>query len=172
MSAIASTRKRTDTSLSVQAEAPEADTNMQTWLPLLEEALRREGFFRWRLRGASMWPTLSSGSDILIKPKPHKLRLGEVVVFAQGDALIAHRLVHRRRSGWVTQGDARRTPDPPHHPEDVLGIVVSSSVGGECYWPSHRSILTTPYWIMRYHAFRLLRYGLRGLYSFRRHHSR
>ena len=162
MNANASTRP-VDTSPTTQAQTLAPNASVQTWLPLLEEALQREGFFRWHLRGASMWPTLLPESEILIKPKPKQLRLGAIIVFAQGDALIAHRLVHHRDSGWVTQGDASKLPDAPLQPEQILGVVVAAYQQGHCYWPSRSSPIKAWRWIIRYHIQRLKRKSRRLL---------
>ena len=75
---------------------PGSGLPISTWLPLLQETLQREGRFRVRLRGDSMRPSLPADAEIEIVPAPAHLRLGDIIVFHQGDELIAHRLVARR----------------------------------------------------------------------------
>jgi len=104
-------------------------------LALLQQALAREGRFRWRLRGDSMTPALPPGCQIEIVPLPARVRLGDVIVFASGATLIAHRLVARGHNHWITQGDNRRAPDPPLRPGQALGLVSAGYRGGVRFWP-------------------------------------
>lgn len=112
----------------------------------------REGRFRWRLQGDSMRPTLMPGWEIEIAPAPDNARLGSLIVFAHGPALVAHRLVARRAQSWITQGDNRLWPDPPLKPADVLGIVVAAYEGGRRAWPGHLEALQAWFWISRAYA--------------------
>ncbi len=133
----------------------------QAWLPLLREALAREGRFRWRLRGDSMAPTLPPDCEIEIAPLPPAVRLGELVVFAAGDMLVAHRLVRRVRGRWITQGDGQRTPDPPLDQAQALGIVTAAYQGSRRCWPHPLSRLRALLWIARHHLLRVWRAGRR-----------
>ena len=73
--------------------AHSAVAHASTWLPLLQEALVKEGRFRWPLRGNSMWPTLPVECEIDLEPLTLPVGLGELIVFVVDDTLIAHRLV-------------------------------------------------------------------------------
>lgn len=125
---------------------------LRIWLPLLQETLDREGSFRWRLRGASMVPTLWPDTEILISPGPAQMRPGMIVVFAAGEALVAHRLVRATPPGWLTQGDHQPSPDLPLLPNDILGVVVAASAGGQRYWPAWWSPLANYAWVARAYA--------------------
>ena len=133
---------------------------LSNWLPILQEALVREGRFRFPLRGASMRPTLPAACEIEIAPLPAALRdvpLGALIVFAHGDALIAHRLVRRSAARWIAQGDGRLAPDRPIAPDQVLGIVAAAYAEGRPIWPRRGERLVRWLWIARHHALRPLR---------------
>lgn len=131
-------------------------------LALLHEALSREGRFRWRLHGSSMQPTFPVDCEIEIAPLPAAgPRLGDVLVFMSGDALIAHRLVRRTDTHWITQGDGRLAPDPPLRPEQVLGQVAAASHAGQPFWPRTAKKKRAAWWVARYHLLRPVRFGWR-----------
>jgi hypothetical protein len=136
---------------------------VSAWLPLLREALGCEGHFRWPLRGTSMAPTLPTECEIEMVPLPLDVRLGDLIVFVDGDTLVAHRLV-RRASGnrWVTQGDGRLGPDRPLDPAQVLARVTIAYTGGRRCWPSAFSYLAAPLWVARHHLLRPLRLAWRA----------
>jgi hypothetical protein len=139
-----------DLSATAQSGVPSA----VTWLPLLREALEREGLFRLPLRGASMRPTLPVECEIEIRPLPAKAPLGALIVFVIGDTLIAHRLVRRSGGRWIVQGDGRLGPDRPLTPEQVLGVVAAAYADGRRCWPTTSSRLLAAFWIARYWALR------------------
>ena len=106
-----------------------------TWLPLLREALMKEGGFRWPLHGDSMLPTLPVECEIELVPLPAALRLGELIVFVIDDTLIAHRFVRRMGNYWIAQGDHRLAPDRPLHPDQVVGRVIAAYQNNRRCWP-------------------------------------
>ena len=134
-----------------------------TWLPLLREALEREGRFRFPLRGASMRPTLPVACEIEIVPAPAHVTLGNLIVFVQGDALIAHRLVRRAAPGWIAHGDGRLTPDRPLRPEQVLGVVTAAYQDGRRIWPGPAEPLVRWLWVARHHTLRPARFAWHAL---------
>jgi len=128
-----------------------------TWLPLLREALEREGVFRFPLRGASMRPTLPMECEIEIRPLPAEVPLGALIVFVIDDTLIAHRLVRRSGERWIAQGDGRLGSDRPLAPEQVLGVVAAAYAGGRRCWPTASSRSLAAFWIARHWALRSAR---------------
>lgn len=146
-----------------------------TWLPLLQETLAKEGRFRFPLRGNSMRPTLPAACEIEIAPPPPVAPLGSLVVFASGDALIAHRLVRRIGSNppvWVAHGDGRLGPDRPLRPEQLLGIVVAAYLDGRRIWPGPAEKLLRWYWVARHHALRPPRRAWHALRALRQRRRR
>lgn len=123
-----------------------------TWLPLLREALERDGQFRLPLHGTSMRPTLPVACDIVIVPLPTRPQLGSLIVFAQQDALVAHRLVRRAPDRWVAQGDGRLGPDPALRPEQVLGLVAAAHADGCQIWPGRLERAAASFWVARHYA--------------------
>lgn len=132
-----------------------------TWLPLLRDALAQEGCFRFPLRGSSMRPTLPAACEIVIVPPPAHLALGSLLVFVSGDTLIAHRLVRRTATGWVTHGDGRWGPDRPLQPAQVLGVVAAAHRDGRRIWPGPGERLVRWFWVARHHALRPARFAWR-----------
>ena len=134
------------------------------WVPLLQEVIRAEGHCRWPLRGDSMRPTLPADCEIDVVPLPPRVPLGSLVVFANGDTLVAHRLVRRAGGKWIAQGDNRRSPDGALNPAQVLGLVDAA------YTPDQRRCWPPPFpgalawfWVTRYHIYRAVRFAMRSL---------
>lgn len=141
-------------------------------LSLLREGLDREGRFRWRLIGTSMWPTLPPGCEVEIVPlPPDGPRIGDVVVFLDRNTLIAHRLVRRCGDLWITQGDGRLGPDPSLRSEQLVGRVAAAWQDGRAVWPRREEKLWATVWVARYHLLRPVRFvyrWVRGLRQGRR----
>ncbi len=137
---------------SSRGDSPVLPELISVWLPLLREALERDGQFRVPLRGNSMRPTLPDACDIVIVPLPPRPRLGSLLVFAQRDALVAHRLVRRTRGRWIAQGDGRLVPDPALQPEQVLGLVSAAYAGDRRIWPGPLERAAAWFWVARHYA--------------------
>jgi hypothetical protein len=137
------------------------------WLPSLKEALARGERFRWSLRGNSMHPTLPTSCRIDLAPVPSRLRLGDLIVFAYKDELVAHRIVHRSKGKWITQGDGRLGPDQPLDVSQILALVIAAyDDHGRLCWPRAFERARAYGWVARYHALRAprrLRRRLRDL---------
>jgi len=138
----------------------------QVWLPLLRETLVNKGHFRWPLQGSSMLPTLPASCEIEIVPLLTDVRPGELIVFANGDALVAHRLVRCSGGHWITQGDGRLGPDSPMDPALALGRVSQAYNGGKRCWPGRFSRMAASFWVARFYLLgpaRLAWHALRRL---------
>ncbi len=91
------------------------------------------GVIESTVRGASMLPTIPSGSRIRIAFAD---RDGEwenqVVAFLAGTTVVVHRVVHesRRRGLRVTRGDANRVPDRPIDRAHLIGPVTGIRANG------------------------------------------
>lgn len=77
--------------------------------------------------GDSMAPTIPAGSSLLVEFGRAPARIGEVILFRRGAAVIAHRLVARRATGdgmaLTPKGDAEPYLDPTISDEQILGVV-------------------------------------------------
>ena len=133
------------------------------WLPLLREALAREGILRFPLCGVSMRPTLPVECEIEVVPLSGRVPLGALIVFVADDKLVAHRLVRRSNGCWIAQGDGRLGADRPLLPEQMLGLVAAAYRDGRRCWPTTLSRLLTPFWVDRYWALRAARAVRRAL---------
>ena len=78
----------------------------------------------------SMRPSIEVGDlAILVKARPEKIGVGDVIQFHRGEGMVIHRVreitVEGGGRSFVTQGDANSVPDPePVLPEQVAGKVV------------------------------------------------
>jgi hypothetical protein len=126
-------------------------------LPVLRDALAREGRLRLPLRGDSMLPTLPRECEIEVAALAGQPRVGELLVFALGDGLVAHRLARRAGERLICQGDGRRAPDPPLRREQVLGRVVRATVDGAPVWPRRGERARAAWWVARAAAWQAAR---------------
>ncbi|MBI5653986.1 MAG: signal peptidase I [Chloroflexi bacterium] len=82
--------------------------------------------------GASMLPLLRAGDRVIVEPR-QQIQPGAIVVFQQGDQLIAHRVLRiEDRAGQVvltTKGDATWHLDPPVRADAILGCAVAIERG-------------------------------------------
>ncbi|MCS6845156.1 MAG: S26 family signal peptidase [Caldilineales bacterium] len=137
-------------------------------LSLLREGLDREGRFRWRLFGASMWPTLPPGCEVEIVPLPAEgPKVGDVVVFLDRNTLIAHRLVRRDGALWIAQGDGRLGPDPPLREDQLVGRLAAAWQDGRPVWPRRAENIRATAWVARHHLLRPVRFVYRRLQGLR-----
>jgi signal peptidase I len=74
------------------------------------------------LNGGSMSPLLLDGDELLVDPTRGAPRLGDVIVFPQGEILVAHRVIQMGRE-LRTAGDASRGQCERVDPGTILGIV-------------------------------------------------
>ncbi len=102
------------------------------WLPQarrgLFEIYRHQAARVWlEASGTSMRPLITPGTWMLVEFGAAPIGLGEIVLFAQGEVLVTHRVVARRRRQdvglLVVKGDAELSCDPLLHPDDVIGVV-------------------------------------------------
>lgn len=139
----------------LNTEGQSGVTCASAWLPLLREALAKEGVFRFPLRGTSMRPTLPTACDIEIIPLPAQTPLGALIVFVIDDTLIAHRLVRRSGGRWIAQGDGRLGPDRPLEQNQILGLVAAAYTDGRQCWPTTSSRPLVAIWIARHWMLRV-----------------
>src|SRR6185295_11859864 len=95
------------------------------WLPeairATFEIYRRAGDRAWiAARGDSMRPLITPDARLLVEFGALPIGVGEIIVFAQGERLIAHRVVAWRRSRPIAKGDAEAFCDAPLDLEHIL----------------------------------------------------
>jgi hypothetical protein len=122
--------------------------------------LRDRGVLRMSMRGRSMLPALSDRMVLQIGPATN-VRIGDILVFAQGDVRVAHRVVGIERGGFRTAGDAQPEVVESVSRDDVLGRVVAiwsdaSAAARRVDRTSHR---LRGWYLARFHPVR--RYGRR-----------
>ena len=96
---------------------------------LTHAVLDKGSLFRFCARGGSMTPFIRDGDTLTIAPLANRPpRLGEVVAFSclteEGMELVVHRVVGRRRRGFVVQGDGNGCMPEIVSSENILGRLV------------------------------------------------
>lgn len=83
--------------------------------------------------GRSMLPLIQPGDQVLIQHGSADLRRGDVVAFLQQDKIVAHRLLHIRKSDpittYITKGDNASYFDSPVNASQVVGRVLKIKRG-------------------------------------------
>lgn len=91
---------------------------------LKQEPAHVLGFYPMLVTTGSMEPDLPAGS-LVVAHAQSDYRVGDVISFRQGDAVVTHRVIGQTPQGFRTAGDANNTPDRETVPLDaVLGRVV------------------------------------------------
>lgn len=103
---------------------------------LAEELMRGGNEARFRVRGASMHPTIFDGDAVRIRScSVENVKTGDVVLFRRGGILCLHRVIYRTKGvtgetqGFVTAGDGLPEPDGVARPRDLIGTVVAAQRG-------------------------------------------
>ncbi len=80
-----------------------------------------------RVLSGSMEPTFSEGSLLVVSrvSSPDEVSAGDIVVYDEGESLVAHRVVEVAGDALVTQGDANNAPDDPIGFSQVKAKVVA-----------------------------------------------
>jgi signal peptidase len=103
-------------------------------LELAVEVARRFGSLRLRVTGTSMLPAIQPGDLLSIgRVELRETSPGEIVLFARGGRLFAHRIVDRGGGSGdpylVTRGDRLVENDPPVFQSGLLGRVTAIERG-------------------------------------------
>jgi hypothetical protein len=103
-------------------------------LELAVEVARRFGRLRLRVTGTSMMPAIQPGDVLCVtRVEPGDASPGEIVLFARGGRLFAHRIVGRDGEGGdqhlITRGDCLLENDPPVLQSELLGRVTGLERG-------------------------------------------
>jgi len=121
----------------------------------LREVWQQSAETHWLpVRGSSMLPLLHERDRILVSHQLSGVKRGDILVFQQGDGLVAHRVVsitrsHGSKCVYQTKGDNCTTFDAPLSAVEVLGLVDVISRNGKEYdlttmmWRLRKSLLAT-----------------------------
>ncbi len=115
---------------------------------ILEAALalwrQAEGEHFLPISGRSMLPLIREGDQILVSHGLAQAGRGDILVFRQGNQLVAHRMLSRNTadgaSQFLTKGDNVLRPDPLVPAAEILGRVLLIRRGGR------ELSLDTPFW--------------------------
>jgi signal peptidase I len=108
---------------------------LATRLELAVEVARTFGRLRLRVTGTSMMPAIQPGDLLSIdRVDLRDTSPGEIVMFARGGRLFAHRIVDRSGGATdpylVTRGDRLLENDPPVFQSELIGRVTSIERAG------------------------------------------
>ncbi len=94
-------------------------------LSLLEDLLSRERQFSLEVTGWCMRPWIWPGDEVVVVPRPDRLKLGQVVLVRLGEQLFIHRIVCLKSTGQLqTRGDRSPIPDREIQLSEVLGVAL------------------------------------------------
>jgi len=99
------------------------------WVPSLW------GWSQFRVISASMYPSLTPGDIILVRPvDASSIRVGDIVTYQRpGESVVTHRIKQISADGtFVTQGDSNPQPDSsPLEPQWLIGkVIIRIPLGG------------------------------------------
>lgn len=111
-------------------------SNSEAWSSQREalavEALRRSGYLRLQVSGASMLPSLWPGDVVKIESCPvEEVGRDEIVFAFRNSRFFLHRFVAGDGNGFVTRGDSMPAPDPAFPANALLGRLVSVNRDGQ-----------------------------------------
>ncbi len=103
---------------------------LTTGVDLLAHRLQETTLFRLTISGNSMGRLLSPGDRIECESvSASKISFGDIAVYREGKALIAHRVIRKVKNGsgsyFLTRGDSQYQSDPVVAQNRVLGKVMS-----------------------------------------------
>lgn len=96
---------------------------------ILDLTFSQEGRAWIPATGWSMFPSSIPGGRLCVAARPARLTCGQVVVYAEGRRLVAHRLVAWTDGGWITKGDGVVGCDPLLEDGHVLAVVERAALG-------------------------------------------
>jgi len=110
---------------------------------LAQKTLRLFGSLRLRVTGFSMLPSVWPGDLLLIRRwEMEQIYPGDIVLFARGGRLIAHRVVFKtddpKAPSLITRGDALPSQDSAISPPELLGKVSGILRAGKWIQPLGR----------------------------------
>ena len=95
-------------------------------IQLMQGVLEKGVPFRFRAKGFSMSPFVKDGDVITVESLPEGApRLGHIVAFKHPGSgrLVVHRVVSKKRDGYLIKGDASPEGDGLVPPENILALV-------------------------------------------------
>ena len=92
-------------------------------LSLMEDLFKRERQISLEVTGWCMRPWIWPGDEVVVAPRPERLKLGQVVLVRLGDKGFVHRIVRLDKDGQVqTRGDRNPQLDSVVQLSEVLGV--------------------------------------------------
>ncbi len=93
---------------------------------LVADVARSFGWVRLKVTGTSMLPAVFPGDVLTVsRCSGAELCAGQIVLCFRDGALVAHRLVRKSGSQFITRGDSLYNFDRPFQEDEILGRVVT-----------------------------------------------
>ena len=80
-----------------------------------------------QVKGSSMWPTIGSFEEVVVRPLERQPSLGEIVLLRNGSQMVVHRVIGRAsgQQGFIlTKGDNCRNSDQPVAQSNIVGLAI------------------------------------------------
>lgn len=120
----------------------------------IQQVLQTQGVYVGVVSGDSMQPMLDSRTDtVVVKAKTHRLSVGDVALFNNGENYVLHRVIAVHEGGYLARGDNRFTDEWVEEAE-VLGVLTE-------FYKDEKRISCQDKRYMRYAKNRLRFYALR-----------
>ena len=81
------------------------------------------GYTFFEVATASMYPTIEIG-DVVIVKITKEIEQNDIIVYADGESIITHRLIEKNDSELIAKGDANNSEDRPIQEDMVFGKVI------------------------------------------------
>ncbi len=103
-------------------------------LPFMKEMLSEGKTVRLTVTGNSMLPLLRNRTDSVFLVAPKKIKKYDIVFFERdnGEAIL-HRIVGKRKDGYVIVGDNQLVLEACIRPEQILGVVTAFTRSGRTF---------------------------------------
>jgi len=120
---------------------PSTTSAVDLFLDLNSDLLRNGRSVRFSAPGHSMYPTIRNGETLIVQPiAAAKVAVGDIILHAVGQRLIAHRVAKivnpqsytktESSCEFIFKADASRSFNEPVKPSQILGKVVSIERNG------------------------------------------
>lgn len=99
------------------------------------EQLKQGKCIAFTIKGSSMYPLFMHDKTevLLVGTDKRPVRVNEIVLYArENGSAVLHRIVEKRKDGYVTLGDNGYRKEYPVLPSQIIGVVESFKIGRVC----------------------------------------
>jgi signal peptidase I len=102
----------------------------KTSISVIRKALSKFGYFKFIVKGTSMFPFLLEGDEVtIVKIDPSEFEIGDIAMYVRNNLMIVHRIVNVYRCSdgrrfFILMGDNLRYADRPVFENEICGKVI------------------------------------------------